>query len=92
MPMDARSHGEPRYRIRVRGVLDARWGGYFDGLSLWSDDDHSTIVDGVCDQCALLGVLRRMHSLGLEIVDVTQLDSEQAPQSLMVGTAKNHGP
>jgi hypothetical protein len=88
--MGARKHGESRYRIRLRGVLDARWGAHFGGLSLSSDDDRSTIVDGIRDQCALLGVLRRIHSLGVEIIDVTRLDSEQASQSLVVGTAANH--
>ena len=70
LPMD-RHDGSGRYEIRVRGHLAARWAAWFDGFTLTPENDGTTVLDGVIDQAALHGVLRRLADLGLPLVSVT---------------------
>jgi hypothetical protein len=71
-------HGTGRYEIRLKGHLDARWAAWFDGLSLTSDLDGTTVISGpVVDQAALHGLLRKVRDIGLPLVSVTQLDPDQ---------------
>jgi hypothetical protein len=67
-----------RYEIRLQGHLDARWGGWFDGLSLRYESDGTTTIHGpVADQAALHGLLQRVRDLGLPLVSVTRVDIDQ---------------
>jgi hypothetical protein len=73
-PIDrARPIDAPRpYEIRVKGHLAARWATWFDGMTLSSQDDGTTVIHGpVADQSALHGVLRKVSDLGLTLVSVT---------------------
>jgi hypothetical protein len=55
-----------RYEIRVRGVLDPRRSGWFDGLQLSSEPGDVTVIAGeVADQAALHGLLAKVRDLGL---------------------------
>ena len=63
------------YEIRLRGRLDARWSARFDGLTLTTQADGTTLLRGlVTDQAALHGHLARLRDLGLPLVSVTQVD------------------
>lgn len=63
------------YRIRVRGQLDQGWAAYFAGLELTCRRDGTTQLSGpVADQAALHGLLQRLGSLGLPILEVRRLD------------------
>jgi hypothetical protein len=74
--------GSGRYEIRVRGHLDARWGEWFDGLSLTHERDGTSVLSGpVVDQSALYGVLRKVRDLGLPLVSVRAIDAVQADGS-----------
>ena len=64
-----------RYEIRIEGHLDQRWAARFDGLSLRTDDDGTSVLAGVvADQAALHGLLQRIRDLGLPLVSITRLD------------------
>ena len=70
--------GSGRYEIRVKGHLDSRWAGWFDGFSLTRAGDGTTVLAGfVVDQAALHGVLRKLGDLGLPIVSVTPADARE---------------
>ena len=70
-----------RYEIRVKGHLNSRWAAWFDGLSLSAESDGTTIIHApVADQAALHGLLQKVRDVGLPLVSVTQLDSDQ-PES-----------
>ena len=67
-----------RYEIRVKGHLNSRWAAWFDGLSLSTESDGTTIIHGpVADQAALHGLLQKVRDVGLPLVSVTQVDSDQ---------------
>jgi hypothetical protein len=57
------------YEITVRGRLSATLAAAFDGLDA-IDSTAGTVFRGDLDQAALHGVLDRIESLGLELLDV----------------------
>lgn len=61
-----------RYEIRIVGVLDAKATDAFAGLDI-SSDGAVTILDADLDQAGLHGLLERIRSLGLELLDVRQI-------------------
>jgi hypothetical protein len=77
----AAGHDRPaRYEIRVRGHLEPRWAGWFDGLDLTQESDGSTVMSGaVVDQAALHGLLERLRDLGLPLLSLTQVDPPATP-------------
>jgi hypothetical protein len=67
-----------KYQIKVPGQLDAGW---IDGvveMTIETDNDESglliTTLTGNIDQAALLGLLRRLYSLGLPLISVNCLE------------------
>ena len=67
-----------RYEIRVKGHLNSRWAAWFDGLSLSAESDGTTIIHApVADQAALHGLLQKVRDIGLPLVSVTQIGSDQ---------------
>ena len=75
------THGErPEsgwYEIRIQGHLETRWGSWFDGLTLTTEGDGTTILRGpVIDQAALHGLLQKVRDLGLPLVSVTHVQTD----------------
>jgi hypothetical protein len=67
-----------RYEIRVGGQLASRWVALFDGMSLTAQDDGTTIIRGVvADQAALHGLLRTLSSIGVPLLAVTPMTSNE---------------
>ena len=58
------------YEIQVRGRLDALREELFDGMTVASADDVTTISGFVADQAALHGLLARVRDFGLVLVSV----------------------
>jgi hypothetical protein len=66
------------YEIRVTGHLDGRWADWFEGLSLRHEPDGTTVIKGpVPDQAALHGLLHRIRDLGIPLVSVLRIKSDQ---------------
>lgn len=64
------------YEIRLKGHLDGRWAGWFDGLAVTLADDGDTLLTGpVVDQAALHGLLKKVRDLGLPLQAVNCLES-----------------
>ena len=58
------------YQIRVKGELDTRWTGWFEGLTITAVS-HQTILSGtVADQAALHSLLAKIRDLGLPLISV----------------------
>jgi hypothetical protein len=69
--------GVPQYEIRVKGHLGARWAAWFDGLSLTTEEDGTTIISGpVVDQAALHGLLHKLRDVGIPLVSLIQLPTD----------------
>jgi len=70
--------GIPQYEVRVKGHLGSRWSAWFDGLSLTTSADGTTVIRGhVVDQSALHGLLQKVRDIGLPLISVTQVDPDQ---------------
>jgi hypothetical protein len=63
-----------RYEIRVEGILDECWSGWFDGMQVTSTPDAVTVIAGpVTDQAALHGILAKVRDLGLSLISVRRI-------------------
>ena len=59
------------YRIRVAGQLHANWADWFDGFAVTPQPNGETLITGpVRDQAELSGLLNRLFSLNLVVIDV----------------------
>lgn len=61
-----------RYEIRIVGELDAGAAAAFAAFDVTSEGGLTTI-NAVLDQAGLHGLLERIRSLGLELLDVRQI-------------------
>lgn len=59
------------YRIRIKGHLDSNWADEFENMAMDHLVDGSTQLLGRVDQSALHGILTRIHTLGLTLLEVT---------------------
>ena len=68
------------YQIKVPGELDLSWQDWAEGMRVIVESDEDgqpvTALRGIFDQAALLGLLRRLYSLGLPLISVIYLESE----------------
>ena len=70
--------GPGAYAIRVQGRLEARWATWFDGCSLTSHSDGTTVITAsVVDQAALHGLLQALRDLSLPLLSVTPLHLDE---------------
>jgi hypothetical protein len=58
------------YEIQVKGRLDAWREELFDGMTVASGDEVTTISGYVADQAALHGLLARVRDFGLVLISV----------------------
>ena len=66
------------YQIRVKGNLDRKWSDWFDGFAIVSQADDETLLTGpVADQAALHGLLAKVRDLGLPLLLVRRVESEE---------------
>ena len=71
-------HDPSRYEIRLKGHLASRWAARFDGMTLTSHSDGTTVLEGpVVDQAALYGLLTKLRDIGLPLVSLTRLHTHQ---------------
>jgi hypothetical protein len=71
-----------QYEIRVQGHLGPRWAAWFDGLSLTTEADGTTVMRGqVVDQAALHGLLQKLRDLGVPLLSLTQVPPDDPAAS-----------
>lgn len=59
------------YQIRIDGHVGPHWADWFEGLTVASQPDGSTLLSGpVADQSALHGLLKKVRDLGMPLISV----------------------
>lgn len=66
------------YEIRIRGRVSNRTLAEMQGLQQTVRPAQTILTGYVPDQAALYGILQRIHSLGLELVELRQLSTADA--------------
>lgn len=68
------------YQIKVPGYLDESWSDWAGGMAITvegeGDGPPVTTLTGAVDQAALLGLLRRLYSLGLPLISVNVIEGD----------------
>ena len=65
------------YQIRIRGTLDEGWSDWFEGLDIAAQAGNVTLLTGkLADQIALHGLLSRLRDLGLPLLSVLRVDTQ----------------
>jgi hypothetical protein len=82
-PSATEDYHEPGlYEIRIKGHLDDRWTDWFEGLTIIREASGETLLSGqVADQAALHGLLRKVRDLGMPLVSVNRIESNQTDTS-----------
>jgi hypothetical protein len=66
------------YQIRIIGHLDSQWTEWFEGLTITLEEDGNTLLTGpVIDQAALHGLLKKVRDLGVPLVSVVPVQSNE---------------
>ena len=65
----------PRYEIRVRGRMSDAALSTFEGMDVETAPTETVLHGPVVDQTGLHGLLDRIQSLGLELIEVRRLPS-----------------
>ena len=75
--------GQPTiYQIRLKGHLDSQWTDWFGGLTITLEEDGDTLLIGpVIDQAALHGLLKKVRGLGMPLISVSQIPSNETHQN-----------
>ena len=66
------------YEFRLEGALDPKWAGWFDGLSMRSENEVTILEGWVPDQSALHGLLAIIRDLGLTLLAVVRIKDPAA--------------
>ena len=86
MPNEQKSNRDPDrpkvFQIRIQGHLSQQWQYWFEGLILTLEEDGNTLLSGsVVDQSALHGILKKIRDLGMPLLSVNCVDSNQATKT-----------
>jgi hypothetical protein len=66
------------YKIRIKGQLDSQWTDWFEGLTITLDDNGDTLLTGpVIDQAALHRLLKKVRDLGMPLISVCPVCSQE---------------
>jgi hypothetical protein len=70
---------EEKYQIRVKGHLSPQWTDWFEGFTISNSQDGEALLSGIIvDQAALYGLLNKISNLGLPLLSVNRVESEEA--------------
>ncbi len=70
------------YKIRIKSHLDSQWTDWFEGLTITLEENGETLITGpVIDQAALHGLLKKIRDLGLPLVSVCPVKSNDMGSS-----------
>jgi hypothetical protein len=66
------------YKIKIKGHLGPQWAGWFENATIALQEDGDTLLTlPVVDQAALHGLLKKIRDLGMPLVSVNRIVSNQ---------------
>jgi len=66
------------YQIRVKSHLGSDWTDWFEGLKITLEEGGDTLLTGpVADQAALHGLLKKVRDLGIPLLSVNPVQSNE---------------
>ena len=66
------------YQIRIEGHLGQQWIDWFDGLAITLEEDGDTLLTcPVTDQAALHGLLKKVRDLGMSLISISRVQSNE---------------
>ena len=67
------------YQIKLKGQLGNEWAEWFGGLSITLDaDGNMLMISPALDQAALHGLIKKVRDLGLALISINPIESDQA--------------
>ena len=67
------------YQITLRGHLDTHWSAWFDNMTISNEANGEAVLYGpLPDQAALHGVLIKIRDLGLPLLAITTVATDEA--------------
>ena len=76
------------YEIRVAGSLTPQWMDWLDGLVINTEKGETLLCGPLADQAALYGLLKKIRDVGLPLVSVRQIPSQEKKMNTSVTPAK----
>ncbi|MBX7233316.1 MAG: hypothetical protein K1X65_02955 [Caldilineales bacterium] len=81
MPQSIGLNSQNRYEIKIYGQADDSWLGWFGQADVRAEmladgAQVSMISNVVMDQAGLVGLIRRLHGLGIVLLSIRQVDKE----------------
>lgn len=65
------------YKIRVNEHLEGKWSEWLDGMAINYEEDGKSVLTGqLVDQAALHGLLNKIRDLGLTLVAVEEIQTQ----------------
>ena len=66
------------YQISIKGHLGPQWAGWFENATITLQEDGDTLLSlPVVDQAALHGLLKKIRDLGMPLLSVNRVVSEE---------------
>jgi len=78
MKTQRKTNAPEPYEIRVAGHLSKNWAARFEGLSMRHEPEGETVLSGSLDQAALHGVMVKIRNLGLNLISINRVETEEA--------------
>jgi hypothetical protein len=66
-----------RYEIKVKGKLGDMWSEWFDDFEINVENDKTLLSGYVADQAALHGLINKIRDVGLTLLSIQQISSEE---------------
>jgi hypothetical protein len=79
MPQSISLNSQNKYEIKIYGQADDSWLGWFGQANVCSetladDTQVTTFSNVVMDQAGLVGLIRRLHGLGIVLISIQQVE------------------
>ena len=71
---------EATYQVRVSGIIPAELLAELRGLTVSVEPPETVLHGSLPDQSAVVGIISRIHGLGLRLIEVRRLPPDEGPE------------